>query len=707
MGLAHYIVGGSILCLLEAILILVLVVQGRRRKAAEEALTDRLRFEHLLTGLSAKFVSVSAEQVDQEIEGALQRICEHLGFDLAALWQWKEVDLNWLTMTHLYRPMEGPPLPDRIDAREMFPWSLEQLAANKIIAVFTEELPPEAARDQAMWRHYGIKSSLVFPLSSGGKPILGALSLNAIRQERQWPEAFVKRLQLVAEIFANALARKHSMQILRESEERLDLAASSADMGMWVLNVHTGDIWASDKARDLYGFGPNEELTLERVIGVCYPDDREKVRINIMGSLKSGVYSGNEYRVVRPDGAIRWMATRGRAYLGLAGVPERIMGVVMDITEHKEAEAAAMEAQSTIRALVESTDDMIWSVDPDRFGLLTFNSTLRDYFLRGLGLDLALGMSPYDMVRGPFTRSVAEKWRQLYKRALREGSFSEEYRTSAEARTLLLSFNLLKRAGKVFGISVFGKDMTTLKKAEAEAFTARRELWRTDRLLRMGELTASLAHELNQPLTSILSNARAAIRFIKSDRIDMAELVEILEDIAADDKRAGDIIRNLRAMVKPEEGEEEMISINDVLLETLSLFHSESVIRDVRIRRELAPDLPPVRGNKVQLQQVLINLLMNAAESMTYEQGDRVIILRTRVPKDDRIRVSLRDFGTGIDEQELGRIFEPFFTTKHAGLGMGLSLARSIIEAQGGRIWAQNNADKGATISFELPVLKN
>lgn len=707
MGLAHYIVGGSILCLLEAILILVLVVQGRRRKAAEEALTDRLRFEHLLTGLSAKFVSVSAEQVDQEIEGALQRICEHLGFDLAALWQWKEVDSNWLAMTHLYRPMEGPPPPDRIDAREMFPWSLEQLAANKIIAVFTEELPPEAARDQAMWRHYGIKSSLVFPLSSGGKPILGALSLNAIRQERQWPEAFVKRLQLVAEIFANALARKHSMQILRESEERLDLAASSADMGMWVLNVHTGDIWASDKARDLYGFGPNEELTLERIIGVCYPDDREKVRINIMGSLKSGVYSGNEYRVVRPDGAIRWMATRGRAYLGLAGVPERIMGVAMDITEHKEAEAAAMEAQSTIRALVESTDDMIWSVDPDRFGLLTFNSTLRDYFLRGLGLDLALGMSPYDMVRGPFTRSVAEKWRQLYKWALREGPFSEEYRTSAEARTLLLSFNLLKRAGKVFGISVFGKDMTTLKKAEAEAFTARRELWRTDRLLRMGELTASLAHELNQPLTSILSNARAAIRFIKSDRIDMAELVEILEDIAADDKRAGDIIRNLRAMVKPEEGEEEMISINDVLLETLSLFHGESVIRDVRIRRELASDLPPVRGNKVQLQQVLINLLMNAAESMTYEQGDRVIILRTRVPKDDRIRVSLRDFGTGIDEQELGRIFEPFFTTKHAGLGMGLSLARSIIEAQGGRIWAQNNADKGATISFELPVLKN
>ena len=138
------------------------------------------------------------------------------------------------------------------------------------------------------------------------------------------------------------------------------------------------------------------------------------------------------------------------------------------------------------------------------------------------------------------------------------------------------------------------KDITAHKKAEAESFSARRELLRTERLLRMGELTASLAHELNQPLTSILSNARAALRFLQAGRLETGELREILEDIAKDDKRAGDIIRSLRSMVKPEEGEQQLISINDVLLEASSLFNSEAVIRNIRVETDCADPLPPV-----------------------------------------------------------------------------------------------------------------
>jgi two-component system sensor kinase FixL len=249
------------------------------------------------------------------------------------------------------------------------------------------------------------------------------------------------------------------------------------------------------------------------------------------------------------------------------------------------------------------------------------------------------------------------------------------------------------------------KDITERKRVEQEAFDARRELTRMERLSRMGELSASLSHELNQPLTAILSNARAALRFLQTGKLDPGELEEILQDIVKDDKRAGDIIRNLRAMVKPEEGEQELTSINDVLHETVALFRSEAIIRNVRIKMDLGDALPPVHINKVQIQQVLINLLTNAAESMTGgESAERIIVLQTVASSDGVVKVTVRDFGAGVEEQALQRIFEPFFTTKRSGLGMGLSLSRSIIESHGGHIWAENNPDKGITFYFDLPV---
>jgi two-component system sensor kinase FixL len=252
------------------------------------------------------------------------------------------------------------------------------------------------------------------------------------------------------------------------------------------------------------------------------------------------------------------------------------------------------------------------------------------------------------------------------------------------------------------------RDITEHKRAEAEAFHARRELLRLERLSRMGELTASLAHELNQPLTSILANARAAFRFIQSDRVDVGELKEILEDIANDDKRAGDIIRSLRSMVKQEEGEREPTFINDVLQEVVSLFHSEAIIRNLTVEMDLGDSLPPVHMSKVQIQQVLVNLLMNAAESMEGEaSGNRRIVVQSRAVDHDAVKVGVRDFGPGVEEKEFDKIFEPFFSTKRSGLGMGLSLSRSIIEAHGGHIWVENNPDQGATFYFDLPTIKS
>lgn len=180
-------------------------------------LEDRLRFETLIADLSSKFVNLPAGEVDREIEDAQRRVCEFLSIDLCALWQWTHDTPRYITITHLYRPLGGPPPPERIDGEEMAPWCLRQLAAGKIVAVASmESLPPEAARDRDVWRHYGVKSALNFPLSAGGQ-LFGALTFNTMREERTWPTEIVTRLTVVAQVFANALARKVTDQALRES----------------------------------------------------------------------------------------------------------------------------------------------------------------------------------------------------------------------------------------------------------------------------------------------------------------------------------------------------------------------------------------------------------------------------------------------------------------------------------------------------------
>jgi C4-dicarboxylate-specific signal transduction histidine kinase len=261
--------------------------------------------------------------------------------------------------------------------------------------------------------------------------------------------------------------------------------------------------------------------------------------------------------------------------------------------------------------------------------------------------------------------------------------------------------------GQIIRVIHTVKDITERKQAETETSHTRRELLRMERLSRMGELTASLAHELNQPLAAILSNAQAGLRFLQSDKIHLDEFREILQDIIQDDQRAGNVIRSLRSMVKREEVERNPIILNNVLDDVIEIFHTESVFRNVRVETEFDGSLPPVLGDKVQLQQVVLNLVMNAADAVSRNPSEhRQIILRTGV-KDDRIRVTVRDFGPGIDMGDLERIFEPFFTTKRTGLGMGLSVCRTIVEAHEGRIWAENNPDRGATFVFEIPIKSN
>jgi two-component system, LuxR family, sensor kinase FixL len=247
-------------------------------------------------------------------------------------------------------------------------------------------------------------------------------------------------------------------------------------------------------------------------------------------------------------------------------------------------------------------------------------------------------------------------------------------------------------------------DITERRRVERETAHQRDELAHLSRVAMLGELSGSLAHELNQPLTAILSNAQAAQRFLAHDPPRVDKLAEILADIVKSDHRAGAVIQRLRSLLRKEEAQRSPLDINDVVGESLRLMRSDLLNRNVTIRTDLAEALPAVSGDRNQLQQVLLNLVMNACDAMDGDHADRRLLVRTQTTANGSVEICVADRGAGIPSANLERIFEPFVTTKSQGLGLGLAICRSIMEAHGGRLWATNNADRGATLHCELPV---
>jgi len=313
----------------------------------------RLRFEELLADLSSKFVNLPPSEVDHEIEDALRRVCELVGIDYAVLWQWSVDDPDILSPTHVY-PAPKDLQPAQPLHQEQYPWVVgEMLAGRTVVLSSMKELPAEAAVDLENALQSGIKSHLCLPLAVGGEPPVGALALNTLRVERTWPDALVQRLQLVAHVFTNALARKRQELSLQESEERLALAVESAGAGVWSLDYETGSFWATDRGREIFGYSPDEVISLERFEASVHHEDRDLVRGAIQRSVQAGEPVNLEYRIIVPnDSGVRWIASRGRPRFAADGKLERLMGVSVDITERKLGEETfrASEARLAVGA---------------------------------------------------------------------------------------------------------------------------------------------------------------------------------------------------------------------------------------------------------------------------------------------------------------------------------------------------------------------
>lgn len=442
---------------------------------------------------------------------------------------------------------------------------------------------------------------------------------------------------------------------------------------------------------------------------IIVPEDRDIWDRHYAEERRDPKFYEVQFRIRRKDGQIRWIEHACQPVKSPSGEfwGHRVSN--RDITPSKHAEEALRRSEQSLSEAQRIAHLGNWD-----WNILANELSWSDEVYRIFGLRPGEFGATYDA----FLASVHPDDRNAVKKAVDESLVSPHTPYSIEHRVVLPdgSERIVHERGEVTfnetgnPVRMIGTvhDITELKKAEVEAFHARRELMRIERVSHMGELTASLAHELNQPLTAILSNARAALRFLQSDRLDLVELREILQDIANDDKRASDIIRGVRSMLKQEEVEQETISINDIVRDMISLFHSEAIIRNIEVEMNLTEPSPSVHVDRVQIQQVILNLIMNAAEIMSQSGTEnRKIILQTRPIDRGTVQVAMRDFGPGIAEKDLDHIFEPFFTTKRSGLGMGLSISRTIIEAHGGRIWVENNPDKGVTFYFEIPVLTN
>jgi PAS domain S-box-containing protein len=316
------------------------------------AIGDRLRFEQMISDLSARFINLPPSRLDSEIEKALKRVLEFFQVDRCGLLHTMPDKDAW-RITHAAYSDHATPVPTNTELpRSINPWAYDKLTEKGEVVAYArlDDMPDEAHFDKQTWKDWGIRSNLTIPVLRR-QSVVHVISINALQNERVWPEVFFPRLQMLGEIFVNALERRKTEQALHDSEERLNLSAAGAEAGLWVIYIDNGRLWATDKTREIFQFPPDEDLSFERFLETVHPDDRESVRKTLNRCRETRELVRLEYRIVLPDGSLRWFVSRGRSYPATSEQPERVMGVTIDITERKWMETKLNEQLSEIQQL--------------------------------------------------------------------------------------------------------------------------------------------------------------------------------------------------------------------------------------------------------------------------------------------------------------------------------------------------------------------
>jgi len=486
-------------------------------------------------------------------------------------------------------------------------------------------------------------------------------------------------------------------EALREFEERVVLAAEATHHGVWELDITTNELWMSDKARALFQFDKGARLDEAMHQARVHPDDRALRESAVKNAIETKGDYAVEYRILLPDGSLRWISGRGRCLTGKHGKGKRVIGVSVDITAQKEA-------QDLFRMAAEGSHLGVWHWDEGE-GRLSWDRATQKMF--GVSSDVNItvdtfytALHPDDMER------VKQTWRQALELQL---PYQIEFRTQRSDGSIrwihARGRGYYDEAGRPLSMTGVAFDITDRKEAELAAQRNREDLSHLSRVAAMGEMAASIAHELNQPLSGIISNASAGRRFIDRGNVDLHELRDLLTDIVADGSRAGEVIRSIQGMVKKGSRASQPVNLNDVVMSVVHMVRPNAMLHSCELGTFLDPGLATIEGDPVQLQQVLLNLVNNAFDAMRdVAPIRRKVIITTERDVDQGSRVSVRDYGIGISEEAGERLFDHFFTTKKEGLGIGLAIVRSIVESHGGAITAENADGEGARFQFTIPA---
>jgi two-component system, LuxR family, sensor kinase FixL len=535
--------------------------------------------------------------------------------------------------------------------------------------------------------------------------VLPAENDGALRSEEEQLRAIAQLQQWASSLDTELKERQQGEEALRESEAHFRSIADTAPVMIWMSGVDTLSTFVNKRWLQFTGRSLEQEVGSGWAEGI-HPDDLDRCLETYLRAFEARCPFAMEYHLRRNDGAYRWVLDNGVPRFSPDGTFLGYIGSCIDVTTLKEAEQALHETQKRYRMATEAGRVGVWDlnletreiyVDPHLKELLGFQGDdalnhLDDWIqrLHPEDLDSATALAEVHFRRG--TSLYEFEHRVLHK----DGSI----------RWLLVRGRLPRRAiGTAPHVLGTCTDITERKEAELEVERQRNDLTHLSRVTMLGTLSGAIAHEVNQPLTAILSNAQAALQFLADDSVNLNEVRDILRDIVEDDRRASEVIHRLRELFRKGETQYQSFDLNKLVQDTLRLAHTNLQSNRVTVESNLSLDLPAIDGDRVQLQQVLLNLVMNACSAMADRApAERILIVRTAT-HGGGVRVSVDDQGCGIPPADVERIFDPFFTTQAQGLGLGLTICRAIIVAHGGKLWAQNNLGSGASFHFTLPSL--
>ncbi|HZX76814.1 PAS domain S-box protein [Lysobacter sp.] len=586
------------------------------------------------------------------------------------------------------------------------PWVIPAQLSNLMIAVYMALVLTATLRsdDAQVWRHAVIicggwllfvglmvSAAILMTLNFGKTPFIGSPSFVFVIAAMSY--------QLGSDLFeSNRLsARLRESELARlQGQRELQLAADAAGLGLWSWNIADDRVLASPTARQwLSDCQQSGDVDLAVVMHLIHPADRPQVRSDLDAGLEMGSFA-TTFRASR-RGPERWLTVIGEVQYDNDRRPLTMRGVARDDTE-------AHASSERFRALLEAAPSAILLVDEaGRISLM--NAEAERMF--GYAREELLGRDLERLLPGSL-REVHARHRRDYtlnprKRIMGDGLELRGLRQDGTEFPIEVGLNPVQFGAENFILAAV-TDTSERKRKDAELTLRREEVAHLSRVTMLGELSGSLAHELNQPLAAILSNAQAAQRMLLRNPDDLTEIREILSDIVDNDRRAGDVIRRLRNLLRKDTQSMAAVDVNETIRECLRLLRHDLRNRGIVVALDLAPGLPVVEGDQVQLQQVLLNLVFNASDAMAQLESRR-LTFRT-LPLDGHVRITVADEGPGIPAGMLEQVFQPFQTTKPNGLGLGLAICRTIIESHRGKLWVENGLDgHGARFHIELPPM--